>query len=88
MRRRAPSNATACSIASALESLDISGTRQINAIANMAYVDFPPAERNNADAPRDYLPTTRLTEEAPEAGGGTLTPPASVVPAEPAFCLQ
>jgi hypothetical protein len=30
--------------------------RQINAIANMAYVDWPPDERNNADAPRDYLP--------------------------------
>lgn len=39
-----------------LESLGISGTRQINAIANMAYVDWPPAERNNADAPYDYLP--------------------------------
>ncbi|GIJ36277.1 GmrSD restriction endonuclease domain-containing protein [Micromonospora sediminimaris] len=39
-----------------LESLGISGTRQINAIANMAYVEWPPAERNNADAPRDYLP--------------------------------
>ncbi|MFE0530427.1 DUF262 domain-containing protein [Micromonospora parva] len=39
-----------------LESLGISGTRQANAIANMAYVDWPPAERTNADAPRDYLP--------------------------------
>ncbi|MCO1597426.1 DUF262 domain-containing protein [Micromonospora sp. RHAY321] len=39
-----------------LESLGISGTRQTNAIANMAYVDWPPTERTNADAPRDYLP--------------------------------
>jgi hypothetical protein len=39
-----------------LESLGITGTRQINAIANMAYVDWPPNKRNNADAPRDYLP--------------------------------
>ncbi|MFG1918259.1 DUF262 domain-containing protein [Micromonospora sp. NPDC048898] len=39
-----------------LASLGISGTRQTNAIANMAYVDWPPAERSNADAPRDYLP--------------------------------
>lgn len=44
-----------------LESLGISGTRQINAIANMAYVDWPPAERNNADAPSDYLP--RIAEK-------------------------
>jgi hypothetical protein len=39
-----------------LASLGITGTRQINAIANMAYLDWPPAERNNGDAPRDYLP--------------------------------
>jgi hypothetical protein len=44
-----------------LESLGISSMRQINAIANMAYLDWPPAERNNADAPRDYLP--RITEK-------------------------
>jgi hypothetical protein len=44
-----------------LESLGISGTRQINAIANMAYIDWPSAERNNADAPSDYLP--RIAEK-------------------------
>jgi hypothetical protein len=43
-----------------LESLGISGTRQANAIANMAYVEWPPDERNNADAPSEYLP--RITE--------------------------
>jgi hypothetical protein len=44
-----------------LEALGISGTRQINAIANMAYVDWPPGERNTADAPRDYLPRIAQT---------------------------
>lgn len=44
-----------------LESLGISGTRQINAIANMAYVDWPPDERNKTDPPRDYLP--RIAEK-------------------------
>ncbi|MFV2178808.1 DUF262 domain-containing protein [Actinomadura sp. LOL_016] len=49
-----------------LESLSISGTRQVNAIANMAYIDWPPDERNNADAPSDYLPriTQRITPQA------------------------
>jgi hypothetical protein len=39
-----------------LESHGISGARQINAIANMAYIDWPPATHNNADTPRDYMP--------------------------------
>jgi hypothetical protein len=44
-----------------LDSLGISGTRQINAIANMAYVDWPPEVRNKADSPGHYLP--RISEK-------------------------
>ncbi|KAB1928602.1 DUF262 domain-containing protein [Micromonospora noduli] len=43
-----------------LESLGISGARQISAIANMAYVEWPEAERSNADSPREYWP--RITQ--------------------------
>jgi hypothetical protein len=39
-----------------LASIGISGTRQISAIANMAYVEWPADELENADAPSEYLP--------------------------------
>ncbi|GLZ08401.1 hypothetical protein Acsp03_58670 [Actinomadura sp. NBRC 104412] len=42
-----------------LNSLGISGTRQTSAIANMAYVEWPADELDNADPPADYLPRIR-----------------------------
>jgi len=44
-----------------LESQGITGVRQTNAIANMTYIDWPAEERNQSDAPSDYLP--RIAEK-------------------------
>lgn len=41
--------------------MGITDRRQVNAIANMAYVTWPADELPNADAPRDYWP--RITDE-------------------------
>jgi hypothetical protein len=43
-----------------LESLGVSGTRQINAIANMAFLDWPENVKISANAPHDYW--ARMTE--------------------------
>jgi hypothetical protein len=44
----------------ALAEMGITDRRQVNAIANMAYVTWPAGEASNTDAPHDYWP--RITD--------------------------